>query len=177
MGLKRMLIARNCSEIEYYLMRGRYYLYDGEYEKAMNDIKHSLILDPRNSSAHAWKAIILQGIQDGKVALKELDYAYSLDPQNQDVVTGYAKYYCGNDMSSEAIPWVKKHLTFKANDSNAFIALLCCLVNTKQYKEILQLTEKHNFQFSDEEKGKFHLVRAIAYYNQEDDDLTRSREK
>lgn len=172
-----ILIARNCSEIEYYLMRGRYYLYDGEYEKAMNDIKHSLILDPRNSSAHAWKAIILQGVQDGKVALKELDYAYSLDPQNQDVVTGYAKYYCGNNMSSEAIPWVKKRLTFKANDSNAFIALLCCLVNTKQYKEILQLTEKHNFQFSDEEKGKFHLVRAIAYYNQEDDDLTRSREE
>lgn len=103
-----ILIARNCFEVEYYLMRGRYYLYDGESEKAMNDIKYSLISDHRNSSAHAWKAIFLQEIQDRKVALKELDYAYSLDPQNQDVVTDYAKYYCGNNMSSEAIPWVKK---------------------------------------------------------------------
>ena len=159
-----ILINRNWSNAEYYLLRGINYYKAKDYSKALDDFDNSIEKNSSTAAAHTWKVIIFQNKQDTDKALEELKRAYCLNRENLEDVNAFASYYINNHDFYEAIAWLEKSIAIDSNNYEVYKSLLLCLAIEKMSTRVLDLIEKCKPEWKN--RAAIHFVTALALVNQ-----------
>ncbi len=94
--------ARGGEDAEHYATRARYWLETGDYDKAIEDYNHALLLDPNNAAAYLGRSSAWGGKREYDKAIEDCNAALRINPT---LATAY---------HSRGIAWQQKHEYNKA---------------------------------------------------------------
>ncbi len=82
---------------------GRELLMKREYRKARQAFDEAIRLDPKNARAHSGKANALFGLEELEKAVKEMEKALELAPDDKEILDNYGAYLFNMGKHKEAL--------------------------------------------------------------------------
>lgn len=89
---------------------GQKYMQDGNYEVAMDKLKHAIELDPKSVDANTVLGALNERIGRAQIAGKFYRRATELAPDDGAVLNNYGTWLCGNGEPAQADAWFQKAL-------------------------------------------------------------------
>lgn len=88
---------------EIYVRKGIQYMENGALDIALEDLKHAIDLDSRNSEAHDAIAVLYERLNKPTDAEEHYQRALSLNENNADALNNYGRFLCGLGKSDKAM--------------------------------------------------------------------------
>jgi TolB-like protein/Flp pilus assembly protein TadD len=113
---------------------------DWDWQGAEKELKKAIALMPGYATAHEWYALYLaiQGRLDE--SLKEMKFAYDLDPLSSNVNNGLARIYQFRNETKQALSQVDKTLALDSNYAEAYFTAGMTYFKLNEYeKSVLNL--------------------------------------
>ncbi|PIB35228.1 hypothetical protein BFP72_07370 [Reichenbachiella sp. 5M10] len=145
--LAQQLVASDASNVEYRLLRGLLYLYNGRTDQARVDYEYARINDPNNGRAYyyLWTLEPLQGM--AKINHPYATQALQLDPTLYELHQELGAYYSGLGMTEQAIEQYN----------------LALGIEPKSYKAHLSLGQVY-WNLGDLDRMRTHFEQSLVYF-------------
>lgn len=161
------------SQADYHFTLGESLSFDGQYEKAIEEFKQTLVYDPASTSVRLRLAaeyvragMISEAVEQGEMVVKS-------NPESDDAHMFLGGLYTGMKMYQPAIEQFHAVLKHSPNNSEAAIYLGAILAEEKDYETALKHFQKllNNKDFPDKDRayfyiGKIETARGPSYYTE-----------
>lgn len=102
---------------EIYVRKGIQYMNNGMLDVALQDLKHAVELDDRNSGAHDALAVLYQRLNQSADAEREFQRALSLNESNYGTANNYGRFLCEQGQYDKAMAQFQKVIASKLYQS------------------------------------------------------------
>jgi len=115
---------------------------DWDWNEAEKELKKAIALKPGYSTAHEWYALFLAVQERLDESLKEMQFAYELDPLSSNVNTGLARIYGFRNETDKAVTQIKKTLVLDSNYAEAYFTAGMTYFKRKEYQKAVPFFTK-----------------------------------
>lgn len=169
LALKQMNIAIETDpEIpDYYLERAQVYRYTNQIDKAITDYHQVIKFDPLNKNAHIDLADVLIENRRFAEAVKSLDTAIEISPQEVSLWTSRGHAYAMQEMFVESFSNYKKALEIEPDNSQAITGVALAETVMGKYEDAVKRIKDSQAKFPDDNLFTYNSAcvysRAIEY--------------
>ena len=137
----------------------------GDYASAFDLLRHAIEINPLSSEPHYYMAMYLSQMNQDTLALKSLEKAVALSPDNEQYQERLAQFYMGTANYDKAIDAYTRLCDVHADRTDALKILLQLWQQKKDYGKMLEVIERIERADGEDEDITLSKVRVYELMN------------